>query len=341
MSIQLPPSSAVPTNPVPLQKRTPEQLRDGLKVDLYEGSLDKKADLDRLDILTVGRLIDDASNYLANKAGVKVSLDRVVLNDKEADAMNAVAWAEFHDNGKGEFHLGPLATQDLIKGVQALRNKPIEKWNVSDQTQFGEAASAVLHEIAHVTLPSYSEKSIKSYNATRQTGIEEATAELTALGRMSEFYQREFHQTTPDPSKKILDSTTSYTTYTGRFSDLARMAGNTSPEAIADAAQTIGDATEVKQRFATLAQAIADNLGKGNEMPKVFVTEVAKTIPRYISELPSARIRLQTLLGPMADIGAGNKVDVQDVLDRLKDIDDTTPKPKKPHVAKQSTRFFS
>lgn len=340
MTLNLPPSSSVPTNAVPLQKRTPAELRKNLSIDLFEGSLKDPADMSNIDILTAGRLIHDASQYLAAKAGVKSSLDRVILNDSKADKMNAVAWAEFHDDGKGEFHLGPMTTQDLVDGVRHLRTEPLAKWKPSEVTSFGEATSAVLHEIAHLTLPSYSEESLRSYNATKQTGIEEATAELTAMGRIPEFFKTEFAQNTPNRGLKVLQSTTSYATYTQRFAEIAKMAGNTTDAQLTNAAEFIGDTVAVKNRFRTLAHAVTTNLADGKEVPQVLEDEVAKTIPRFISELPSGRIRMQALLGPLSDIGAGHTVDVDDVLSRLKEIDDSTPKKNKPAAHAASRRWF-
>lgn len=311
-----------PTVPVPLQERSRAALRDGLDVKVCVGS-DRKADpLRDLAHLQVGRLVQDAATFLADKAGVKPSLAKVVLDDRDADEMQAVGFAWFPTGkDKGQFHLSPITTTDLVAGVRQLRREPMEQWSVTERTNFAESIATVLHEVEHITLPDYTPATVRSAIANSQmSSFEEASSELASMWRMGDFFKHEFGQEYPDLTSRIQQATQAYSARTKRMAGLLDMAG-LDGERRTDAVQRLGDAVPPKQRYAELARLVTDGLAPGAKVPEKLQAELTKTIPRFLGERPHGRTRMQTVLQAVADVGAGHDVDMDAVLDRLREMD--------------------
>lgn len=310
------PGIAQPT-PIPVQKMTRAQLKDGLTVRVHDDV--RNAPIRNLkDDLAAARIIQGAAHFIADTAKVAPSLSSVTINDRRANSMAAAGYAHFDGSGNGQFHLSPMTTSDLVKGVKHLRKEPLAKWSALDQQRFLAANHVLLHESSHITLPHYGPTNINAaIGHARTRPLEEGLTELASKGRLPEFIKRQYGQEMP-PGTDDLMHPGSYTRWTSRLESLLRHSGRTTPDQIVDGAQLLGDATPARFRARNLARDIVRFNGPKNA-PEWLTQRLEYQIPRVVDERPATG--LTTMVSTLRDLRDGRPVDLADVKQRLAQLD--------------------
>jgi hypothetical protein len=308
---------SAPANPpaaIPLHKRTPEQLRDGLVV--------KVAGTTGGDDLAVARLIQDGTQYIAKVAGTSMGLGSVSVNDTQADKMQALGIANFVGTS-GWFGLSTRSTGGLVDGIKRLRERPFETWTEAQRQDFIQANETILHEAGHVTLPSYSEQAIGEWRRASRP-FEEGLTEVVTMSRIVPFMRDEFGIDIAPASDRISQSTSAYTRYSERIRRMLGMGTDGSSSAIAEAASQVADNVPASQRFAAIAQRMSTNLG-GPNPPKAIVDEVARTLDPFVAEQAGTRTRLMQLQAALVDHRAGQPFDETEFRKKLAEHDARYP----------------
>lgn len=308
-----PKSDAVPAVLPPLQHRTPEQLREGLIVNVKgAGSAD----------LAVARLIQDGARFMADKAGAPMGLATVEINYAAADRQGALGLATFQGN-KGWFALSERSTKGIMEGVNRLRTTPFEQWTESQRQAFVQGNETILHESAHVTLPAYDNANVNAWR-TAPRSFEEGLAEVATMTKIGDFMHEEFGVQLPEMSNRISQSTSAYTRYSERIARMLAMGTDGSTEQLKTAASQVGDNVRADQRLQAIAQRLVTNLG-GPDAPPEITAEVEKTLEGFVDERNGTRTKLMQLQAALVDHKAGHAIDVPKILADMRAIDATSP----------------
>lgn len=305
-----PADTAVP----PLQARTPEQLRDGMVVEVKgAGSED----------LAVARLIQDGAQFMARSAGTTMGLGTVEVNYRAADDRGALGLATFQGT-KGWFALSVRSTKGLLEGIQRLRATPWERWSERERQAFVQANETILHESAHVTLNGYTREDVGAwYNADRS--LEEGLSEVATMTHIQDFMREEFGVDVGELTNRVTQSTSAYTRFQERLQRLIGMGTDGSRQQVAAAASIVSDKVRADQRADEIARRMGLALG-GADAPAAIVAEIAKTIPNFVAEQNGTRTKLMELQAALVDHKAGQPVDAEQLVARLRDeFDSKTP----------------
>jgi hypothetical protein len=312
MSTLAPTAPRVASMP-PLQSRTPEQLKEGLVVNVKGvGSED----------LAVARLIQDGAQFMARQAGTTMGLTDVTINDRSADRQGALGIATFYGN-KGWFGLSERSTRGVMEGIARLREKPFGEWSEAQRQAFIQANETILHESAHVTLNAYDSGSVNAWRSASRP-LEEGISEVATMASIVPFMKEEFGVEVPELSDRISQTTSAYTRYSERIRRLLAMGTDGSPEALRSAAAQVGDAVRADQRQREIARRIGARLA-GEKAPEPLVEEIARTIDGFIDERNGTRTKLMELQAALVDVGQGKSVDVDALMQRMRDIDAQDP----------------
>lgn len=312
-----PPGSAAPeSRPAtpgqlpPLHLRTPEQLREGMVVEVRgAGSED----------IAVARLIQDGAQFMARRAGTTMGLKTVEVNYKAADRQGALGLATFQGND-GWFALSTRSTQGLLDGVRRLRERPFEQWSEAERQAFVQGNETILHEAAHVTLPAYDSANVRAWRGASRA-IEEGISEVATMTNLGAFMREEFGIELPPLTDRITQSTSAYTRYSER---IERLLGMGTPDGslaeLAAAASQVGDNVRADLRQRALAERIGANLG-GPTAPAAIVDEIARTVDGFVAEENGTRTKLMQLQAALVDHRAGLPVDPDAVVDAARELD--------------------
>jgi hypothetical protein len=265
----------------PLQLRTPEQLKDGLVVEV-RGAVD--------DALAAARLVQDAAQYVAQRSGTTMGLGRVTLNDKNVDNKGALGTATFVGT-TGVFNLSERSTKGIMAGVERLR--------------------------AAGTDPS---TGFDSWTAREQQSlVEEASATLSTEALLRDFVREEFAVETPDAAWAIQRNTDAYAGYTTQLRRLVEQA-TPDAQSAGDLANRIANDIVPTAREEVLASTLATHLG-GSGVPDTVVREIADTVPQFMVERRGSRTRLMEIQAWLTDHKAGRADEVDALMARLEEID--------------------
>jgi hypothetical protein len=301
---QLSPSTAAAS--VPLQDRTPEQLKEGMVVTVKgAGSADVAA----------ARLIQDGAAYMARVADTTMGLATVEINYASADRQGALGLATFQGN-KGWFALSQRSTKGVMEGIERLRTTPWTKWTEAQRQAFIQSNETILHESAHVTLNGYTNDDVNAWHDANRD-FEEGLAEAATMTHIRDFMQDEFGVDTGDLSNRISQSVSAYTRFSERIDRMLAMGTDGSAAALAAAASAVGDHVRADQRMHEIAQRVADNLG-GPGAPAAIVDEFAKTLPGFVAEQNGTRTKLMELQAALVDHKNGALTDVDGYLADLR-----------------------
>ena len=324
MTTPQPVSASVPTRPAaaapsdspvqpPLQLRTPEQLKAGMVVKVNgAGASD----------LAAARLIQDGAQFMARQAGTTLGLGQVDINYRPADQQGALGLATFYGT-TGWFGLSERSTKGVMEGIARLREKPFEQWTEAQRQAFVQSNETILHESAHVTLNAYDSGSVGAWRSASRA-LEEGISEVATMASIVPFMKEEFGIEVPDLTNRITQSTSAYTRYTERIRRLLAAGTDGSPEAVRVAAAQVGDGVRADQRQKEIARRVSTYLA-GDKAPQALTDEFAKTIDGFIEEKNGTRTKLMELQGALADIGAGNPVDTDALLKRVRAMDAAQP----------------
>jgi hypothetical protein len=310
----LAPSTAAAT--LPLQDRSPEQLKEGMVVTVKgAGSTD----------LAAARLIQDGAAYMARVADTTMGLANVDINYASADRQGALGLATFQGN-KGWFGLSQRSTKGVMEGIERLRTTPWAQWTEAQRQAFVQSNETILHESAHVTLNGYTNADVNAWRGANRD-FEEGLAEAATMTHVRDFMQDEFGVDTGDLTDRISQSVSAYTRFTERIERMLAMGTDGSAAALASAASAVGDHVRADQRMHEIAQRVADNLG-GPGAPAAIVDEFAKTLPGFVAEQNGTRTKLMELQAALVDHRNGALTDVDGFLSRLgvkyRDVDAAT-----------------
>lgn len=304
--------TATPTAPStaalpPLQDRTPEQLRDGMLVDVRgAGSQD----------LAVARLIQDGAQYMARAAGTTMGLGTVELNYAAADRQGALGLATFQGT-RGWFALSTRSTKGLVEGIERLRTTPWDAWRETERQAFVQANETILHEAAHVTLDAYGSDDVRRWMRADRD-IEEGLSEVATMTHIRDFMRAEFGVDAGDLTDRISQSTSAYTRFSERLERMVAMGTDGSAAQVAAAASRISDGVPADRRVAEIAAAIGRQLG-GPAAPVAIVQEIEQTLPGFVQEKNGTRTKLMELQAALVDHRAGRTIaDLDDWIDGLR-----------------------
>ncbi len=285
--------AASSTASVPLQDRTPDQLKEGMLVTVKgAGSSD----------LAVARLIQDGAQYMARVAGTTMGLGTVEVNYAQADRQGALGLATFQGT-KGWFALSQRSTKGLLEGIERLRATAWSEWTEKERQAFVQANETILHEAAHVTLNGYTSDDVRAWhNANRD--FEEGLSEVATMTHIRDFMRDEFGVDIGDQTDRISQSTSAYTRYSERIQRMLGMGTDGSREALAEAAALVSDKVRADQRIPEMARRIGLQLG-GPDAPAALVAEIAKTLPGFVAEQNGTRTKLMELQAALVDHKAG------------------------------------
>lgn len=300
----LPTAAALP----PLQDRTPDQLRDGMVVQVRGAGADDFA---------VARLIQDGAQFMARIAGTTMGLGTVDINYREADRQGALGLATFQGT-TGWFALSQRSTRGLLEGIQRLRATPWAEWTEAQRQAFVQANETVLHEAAHVTLNGYTREDVRAW-ASADRAFEEGLSEVATMTHIGEFMREEFGIDVGDLTNRISQSTSAYTRYSERIQRMLGMGSGGSRDALAAAASFIGDKVRADQRIPELAKLVGRQLG-GETAPQAIIDEIARTLPGFVAEQNGTRTKLMELQAALVDHRAGRTIaDVDGFLARVRE----------------------
>lgn len=301
------PASPSMTPLPPLQDRTPDQLRDGMVVEVKGAGADDFA---------VARLIQDGAQYMARVADTTMGLAKVDINYKRADDQGALGLATFIGT-KGWFALSMRSTKGLLEGIERLRSTPWSDWTEAQRQAFVQANETILHEAAHVTLNAYSRADVDAWHRADRN-IEEGISEVATMTAIAGFMRDEFGVDIGDLTNRISQSTSAYTRYSERLQRMLGMGTDGSRDALTAAAAFVSDGVRADQRSAEIARRIGLQLG-GADAPQAIVDEVAKTIPGFVVERNGTRTKLMELQASLVDHKAGRALeDVGGFIARLR-----------------------
>jgi hypothetical protein len=285
-------ASAAPHLP-PLHKRTPEQLRDGMVVNVGgAGSED----------IAVARLIQDGAQFMARVAGTTMGLATVEINHKGADKQNALGLATFQGT-KGWFALSTRSTQGLMQGIERLRTTPWQQWTEAQRQAFVQANETVLHEAAHVTLNGYTPADVNAWHRADRS-FEEGLSEVATMTHIAQFMREEFGVEIGELTDRISQSTSAYTRFSERIQRMLGMGTDGTRDALAAAAAYVSDKVRADQRIPEMARLIGTQLG-GPDAPQALVDEIARTLPGFVAEQNGTRTKLMELQAALVDHRTG------------------------------------
>lgn len=286
----------------PLQARTPEQLKDGLVVEVKgAGPSDVAA----------ARLIQDGAQYMARIAGTTMGLATVEVNYADADRQGALGLATFSGN-KGWFALSQRSTKGILEGIERLRTTPWASWTEAQRQAFVQSNETILHESAHVTLNGYTSADVNAWRGADRS-FEEGLAEIATMTHVGDFMREEFGVDLGDQSNRISQSVSAYTRFTERITRMLEMGTDGSKEQLAAVASIVGDGIRADQRLPEIARRIGLGLG-GPDAPIEIVKEIEKTLPGFVAEQNGTRTKLMELQAALVDHKAGRPVDVDKLL---------------------------
>ena len=297
---------AAPTTLPPLQNRTPDQLKDGLVVDVRGAGADD---------LAVARLIQDGAQFIAKAAGTTMGLATVDINYRPADQQGALGLATFSGN-KGWFALSQRSTTGIMEGINRLKSTPFEQWTERQRQAFVQANEAILHEAGHVTLPAYDSANINAWRQASRS-FEEGLTEVVTMTRIGDFMRDEFGVELSPLTNRITQSTSAYTRYSERITRMLEMSGDGAAADLKTAASLVADGVRADQRLSTIAARIAANLG-GPTAPPALAKEIENTLEGFVDERNGTRTRLMELQAALVDVKAGIPVNVPELIDRLR-----------------------
>lgn len=289
----------------PLQQRTPDQLKEGLVVDVRgAGATD----------LAAARLIQDGAQFIAKAAGTTMGLAAVDINYRTADQQGALGLATFSGN-KGWFGLSMRSTAGIMEGINRLKSTPFDQWTEQQRQAFVQANETILHEAGHVTLPAYDSANIGAWRDASRS-FEEGLTEVVTMTRIGDFMREEFGVELSPLTSRITQSTSAYTRFSERITRMLEMSGDGSAADLKAAASLVADGVRADQRLATIANRIATNLG-GPSAPPALAKEIEKTLEGFVDERNGTRTRLMELQAALVDVKAGTAVDVPKLIERL------------------------
>ncbi len=282
---------------VPIQNRTPEQLKAGMFVKVNGAGADD---------LAVARLVQDGAAFIAKKAGSPVGLKTVDINDQSVDNAGALGMATFHGN-EGWFGLSVRSTKGIFEGMKLLKTTPFDQWKEAQRDSFVQANEAILHEAGHVTLPGYDSKNISAwYSANRD--FEEGLTEVTTMHSIKDFMKDEYGIDEPATTDRIQQSTSAYTRFTERLQRMMQQGTDGSFAAVGALSSKVADGVPADQREITMAKAIVDNLG-GPGVPDTVAKDIASTLPGFVAEKNGTRTHLMEIQAALVDHKNGQTVD--------------------------------
>ncbi len=294
----LAPLAATTTAPAlpPLQDRTPEQLREGMVVDVRGAGSDD---------IAVARLIQDGAQYMARVAGTTMGLATVEVNYKRADQQGALGLATFRGNS-GWFALSQRSTSGLLEGIERLRTTDWAQWTEAQRQAFIQANETILHEAAHVTLNGYTSEDVRAWRSANRD-FEEGLSEVATMTHIRAFMQDEFGIELSELSDRISQSTSAYTRFSERISRMLGMGTDGSRQALAAAASYVGDKVRADERIDEIARRMGAALG-GADAPQELVEEIARTLPGFVAERNGTRTKLMEIQAALVDHKAGNTI---------------------------------
>jgi hypothetical protein len=301
----------------PLFERSVAELESGLKVDVLGGAPPEKEgepEPPKLEKtwanLAAARLVQDAADYVATTSGVQPSLAKVYVGDAKPEHRTWAGYAWF-EGDKGSFALTKTTSDDLIRGVQMLKDKPFDQWSAHEQSKFASTQETVLHELGHITLPSYDEKTMKSWDYRWRDNhtLEEGLTEIAAQHDLPGFFQHEFGTALPE---RVADQSRTTSVYRRWTTGLERMfhASGVAEEDYGRFAKQLGDATYPGSRSGTIAKAIAAQHGGDPEGSNGRLTRVIRgSVPGFVGELSGSGGKISASTDAMEDINSGKAFD--------------------------------
>ncbi len=306
---------------IPLQARTLEQLRDGMRVKV-DGipAAGKPGAPSELDSMALARLMQDAAVWHAREGATTVALATVKLHDVWGDRFSEKpwswlskipligdrfggyqAWANFNKRGEGHFQLVDSHSRNLEAGIARMRERPMDQWSTVERNDFLVANATILHELGHLTLKSYDKQQLKAWEKT-STPLDEGLAELVSIEHLPEFMQHEYGVTVTDGDLQLQRAASVYSTYTARLKRLLDLTGAESRDQVVRGARLIASGVDVAERPSALAGMIALKQGAGRA-PKQLVDQLTEAIPDYLDDGASNHV-MQIVAG-MRDAAAG------------------------------------
>jgi len=280
---------------IPLQDRTPQQLRAGLTLDVRGGEGDSAVPL--------ARLMQDAAQWKAGQEHTDPSLATVQLHDKWGDrlAKSPYSWLQKlpvigdrfapyqafsdFDGSKGHLQLSDSQSTFVEAGIAHLHKEAFNKWNEVDQSSFIEANATILHELGHLTLKNYSTATINEHDHA-DLGMEEGLAELLSVEELPEFVKHEYGIKMDKLDERLQTTASVYTPYTARMRRLFELSGVDGHKQVLLAARLLSAGVTPAERPAMLASEIAGELA-GKNAPKALVDNLAEAIPSYLNDSAS------------------------------------------------------
>ncbi|MCB0879509.1 MAG: hypothetical protein KDC46_11105 [Thermoleophilia bacterium] len=290
------PSPAAAALP-PLQDRTPEQLREGMVVNVRGAGSDD---------IAVARLIQDGAQYMARQADTTMGLATVEINYAPADRQGALGLATFQGT-KGWFALSQRSTKGLLEGIERLRSTTWSEWSEAQRQAFVQANETILHEASHVTLNGYTPGDVTAWHRANRD-FEEGLAEAATMTHIVDFMRDEFGVDIAGRTDRITQSTSAYTRFSERIERMLGMGTDGSPAALAAAASTVADHVRADERLPEIARRMGLALG-GADAPQELVDEIAATLPGFVAEKNGTRTKLMEIQAALVDHAAGHSLD--------------------------------